>query len=188
MLSLVFFGCSGTKFNIRTDPTDATVKVYSETGLKDKVQSDIEYEVKNEDDFFVDTTGYDRSSVYVGLEIAKEGYRPKFFSHKIRKGAKTRENSPSFPVRLEKLDTEIVIEGDPAGAKIRFYKDLSGARRANPAQQVDIPPEEFLDGAEEAIFKSMFEKYVVTSQVRINNRIVSYVLAPWNVFFSSYTF
>ena len=36
-IAAVFLGCSGTRFNIRTDPTDASVKVYSETGLKDKV-------------------------------------------------------------------------------------------------------------------------------------------------------
>ena len=174
-------GCASTVFNIQTQPTNATVKLYAEEGMKDKVESDVEYKVENVDDFF--PVG---RTAWLGLDVEKEGYRSAFVIRPVRKG---KENDLGGIIRLDKLNTEVSIDVDPPGATIRFYKDREGALYRKDASLVeDMLIEEYTIVRDKRLFQEHFERFFDPGDMPGKVRTGSSVSAPWTRSFSDDSF
>jgi len=133
--------CSRTQLTIRTDPTGASIKLYSKSGLIHEGASDIvDY---NFDDLNQQQVFGDNTSGTLGLAIDKKGYRPFFGIKNVVKG----EQNHTDIIKLEALNTDIQLDVDPPGAKAILYESLQAAEAGSHTNGVvSIPLGESFSG------------------------------------------
>ena len=106
---------SSTTVMLKTKPSNASVVILNYNGQqKGKVKSDIDFKIKNNDDFFKE----EKDKTNIILLITKKGYQSKVTSLNIIK--KNEENDDKKIIKLNKLNTNLSIETNPPGANIYF--------------------------------------------------------------------